>query len=141
MNNMIDLDLTIVFQLVNFLITIVVLNFLLIKPVRDQINARQALMSSHATEIEKFTSQASSKLSQYEASLKEARAIAAQAREEIKSEGYSTEQEIASKSHAETQAFLQAAREQIQAEASTAKQVLLSQVDSFATKAVNKILG
>ncbi len=141
MNSMIDLDITIVIQLVNFLITIVVLNFLLIKPVRDQISARQTILSTHTSEIEAFTKKASTKLSQYEASLKEARVSASVAREAIKAEGHGQEQQIISKSQAEVQEFLQSSREQIAVQANTAKQALLSQVDSFASKAVHKILG
>ena len=72
MGNMIDLDVTIFVQLANFLITLVVLNYLLIKPVRDQIAARSALTSGYASDIERFTSQAEEKLSDSQTALQEA---------------------------------------------------------------------
>ena len=141
MENMIDIDYTIFIQLVNFLVTIVVLNFLLIKPVRDQISARNSLLLGYANEATSFAEKADAKLSQYEAALAEARALAGQARDALKAEGLAQEQHILSDSHAEAQAFLNASREQIAQESKAAMKTLLSQVDTFAAKAMGKILG
>ncbi len=141
MGNMINLDHTIVIQLVNFLITIVVLNFLLIKPVRDQIAARKALTTGYAKDIEQFAADAAAKLSSYEASLAEARAQATVARDAIRAEGQSREHELVSSAHAEAQAFLNSSREQVAADAKAAMDTLLSQVNVFAAKAMSKILG
>ncbi len=141
MENMIDIDYTIFIQLVNFLVTIVVLNFLLINPVRDQISARNSLLHGYANEATSFAEKADAKLSQYEAALAEARALAGQARDSLKGEGLAQEQHILSDSHAEAQAFLNASREQIAQESKAAMKTLLSQVDTFAAKAMGKILG
>lgn len=141
MGNMIDIDYTIFIQLANFLVTIVVLNFLLIKPVRDQISARSSLLIGYANEATSFADKADAKLSQYETALAEARAQAGQARESLKAEGHAQEQQILNTSHAEAQAFLHASREQIAQESKAAMKTLLSQVDTFAAKAMGKILG
>lgn len=141
MENMINLDHTLVIQLVNFLITIVVLNYLLIKPVRNQIAARKDLTAGYANEVEKFTAEASAKISNYESALADARAQAALSREALKAEGAATEQKLVQAAQADAQAYLQSSREQVSKDAKAAMDSLLSQVNDFASKAMSKILG
>lgn len=141
MDNMIDLDATLFIQLANFLITLVVLNFLLIKPVREQIASRKALTTGYADSIEKFSAAASEKLSGYEAALADARANAAQAREAITAQGAAREQELLQTAHADAGAYLQSSREQTAKDAQAAMKTLLSQVNDLAAKAMSKILG
>ena len=141
MDNMIFLDETIFVQLANFLIAIVVLNFLLIKPVRQQIAARSSLTTGYTADIEKFTAEASEKLNSYEAALADARAKASIARESIKADGTAKEQELVKKAHADAQTFLQSSREETAKESAAAMKTLLSQVNDLAAKAMAKILG
>ena len=141
MDNMISLDSTLFIQMANFLITLVVLNFLLIKPVRQQIAARSALTSGYLSDIEKFNAEAAAKVSAYEASLADARAKASLARDGLKAEGLAQEQSMLQSAHAEAQAYLQASKKQVAADAKAAMNTLLSQVNVYAAKAVDKILG
>jgi len=141
MDNMIRLDWTIFIQMANFLITLVVLNYLLIKPVREQIAARKALTSGYAADIEAFSSKASEKLSGYEAALAEARVQAGDARENIKAQGAAQEQEILHAAHTDAHAYLQSSRAQTAKEVQAAMKTLLSQVNDLAAKAGPRILG
>lgn len=141
MDNMIDIDVTIVIQLINFLIAIVVLNFLLIKPVREHLASRQALTAGLAQEIDSFCAEASSKLGGYESAIAEARTQATQAREAVKAEGTAREQELLRAAQADAQSFLQSAREDTARQAKAASDTLLSQVNIFAEQAMKKILG
>ena len=141
MDNMINLDATIFIQMANFLITLVVLNYLLIKPVREQIAKRKALTSGYAVDIETFSSKASEKLSEYETALAEARAQAGQARENMKAQGAAQEQEILQAAHADAHGYLQSSRAQTAKEVQAAMKTLLSQVNDLAAKAGAKILG
>jgi F-type H+-transporting ATPase subunit b len=141
MDNMIELNATLFIQLANFLITLVVLNYLLIRPIRQQIAARNALTSGYAVDIEEFSSKASEKLSEYEIALGKARAQAGQAREAIKLQGAANEQKILHAAQAEAHAYLQASRAETAKEVQTAMKTLLSQVDSLAAKAASRILG
>jgi len=141
MDNMIDLDATVFIQMANFLITLVVLNYLLIKPIREQIAARSALTSGYAADIENFSSKASERLSGYESALADARAQADQLRETMKAEGAAKEQEILHNAQAEAQSYLQASRVETAKAAQAAMTALLSQVNGFASKAASKILG
>jgi F-type H+-transporting ATPase subunit b len=141
MGDMINFDMTLFIQLVNFLVTVVVLNFVLIKPVRDQIAARSSLTASYTVDIEKFTDEASNKISAYETALSEARAAASQAREAIKAEGLAREKQLVESAHGEASAFLTSAREKTAKEAKAAMKSLRSQANAYAAQAMNKILG
>jgi F-type H+-transporting ATPase subunit b len=138
---MMNLDHTLLIQLVNFLIAMVVLNWVLIKPVRNQIAARKAIVAGYEESIDKFTADAAAKISNYESSLAEARTQASLAREALKAEGAVAEQNLVRAAHDEAQAYLQTSREQVAKDAKAATDALLSQVNVFAAKAMNKILG
>ena len=141
MEDMIKLDSTIVIQFINFVVTIVFLNYLLIKPVREQIGTRNKLIEGYANEIATFTESASQKITAYEAALTQARSNAILAREAVKAEAVTEEQKIIAKAQAEAQAFIAQSRERVAKESQQATQVLLSRVDEFAAKAMNKIFG
>jgi len=141
MDNMINLDATVFIQMVNFLITLMVLNYLLIKPVREQIAARKALTSGYAADIEAFSAKASEKLSGYEAALTEARTQAGHIREKIKAQGAAQEQEILLAAHADAHAYVQSSRAKTAKEVQAAMKALLAQVNDLADKAASKILG
>ena len=141
MDNMIDIDVTIVVQLVNFLIALVALNYFLIKPVREQIAARKELTAGYAGDIETFTTEANEKLAGYESALAEARSQAASSRDAIKAEGLSRQHDVLEQAQNQAQTFLLSSREQTAKDAKAATKALLSQVNVFADKAMKKILG
>ena len=55
---MLDLNITLVFQLVNFFIALYVLNLLLIRPIREIIRKRKAVMDDMSGESESYEYQA-----------------------------------------------------------------------------------
>jgi F-type H+-transporting ATPase subunit b len=141
MGNIIDLDITVFIQLANFLITIVVLNILLIRPVRRHLAARAELTAGYAAEIERFRGEAQTRLNAYESALAEARAQAGAARERLKAEGRAREQEILGAAQVEARSFLLASKEEAARQSKTAMRTLMDRVDVFAAGAVAKILG
>ena len=62
---MLDLNITLVFQLVNFFIALYVLNLLLIRPIREIIRKRKAVMDDMSGESESYEYQAEQRLSDY----------------------------------------------------------------------------
>lgn len=138
---MIDFDVTILIQLVNFLVTLVVLNVLLVRPIRGIIQQRADKVSGLVSDTESFLSGAEGKLSNYETALSEARAAANVAREAQKAEGFAREQELVADATKEAQAILQASREQLAKDVSSAMDTLKGQVNVFSDKAAAKLLG
>ena len=78
---MLDLNITLVFQLVNFFIALYVLNLLLIRPIREIIRKRKAVMDDMSGESESYEYQAEQRLSDYDSQLTRARQDAGQNRE------------------------------------------------------------
>ena len=70
---MLDLNITLVFQLVNFFIALYVLNLLLIRPIREIIRKRKAVMDDMSGESESYEYQAEQRLSDYDNQLTRAR--------------------------------------------------------------------
>ena len=138
---MIDIDITIVVQLVNFIVTLFVLNFLLIRPIRGIIKQRAEAMSGMISEAENFTQNAEEKLKKYEAALAEARAAGVEERIRFKDEAVAEEKSILETAGKEAQDSLGAARTEISAQAKSALEGLKGQVGPLAQKAADKILG
>lgn len=138
---MINLDFTLLIQLVNFIVTLLVLNALLIRPIREIIKQRADKMSGLVGDTEGFLENANQKLSNYEAALSEARRGASAVREAKKEEGLTKEQELVTAASNEAQAILQASREQVAKDVKAAMDTLKGQVGALAEKATAKVLG
>jgi F-type H+-transporting ATPase subunit b len=138
---MIDLDQTFFIQLVNFLVTVVGLNVLLISPIRAKIQERNTLMAGQLATIENFTSSADEKLKSYEQALDSTRQQGLELRKQMRAEGATEEQQIMSVAGKDVAATMKANQEAIAAQVATAKQTLSADVEKFAQKATAKILG
>lgn len=128
-------------QLANFLVTILVLNFILVGPIRRALRKRAELMSGQATEIESFTVSADSKLKNYTAALDEARRQAGAARTAFREEGLAKEKAILETAGSLASESLKAARADVAAQSKAALDVMLAGVSAMAAKAAGKILG
>jgi len=138
---MIDLDQTFLIQLVNFLVAVVGLNVLLIRPIREKIQERNTLMAGQLANIENFTSSADEKLKSYEQALDSTRQQGLELRKQMRAEGATEEQQIMSVAGKDVAATMKANQEEIAAQVATAKQTLSADVEKFAQKATAKILG
>lgn len=138
---MIDLDKTFLIQLVNFLFTMVFLNAILVRPIREKIKERAALMAKQMGSIEEFTSSADEKLKSYEQALDSARQQGLELRKEMRAAGAGEEQQIMAAAGKDVAATLKAAQGEIASQVSAAKQSLAAEVEKFAQKATAKILG
>ena len=67
---MVDLNITLWIQLANFLVTLVVLNYLLISPIRKIIRKRKDNVEGLIGEIEAFTAEKQQLLDEYESELR-----------------------------------------------------------------------
>ncbi|MEW5774057.1 MAG: ATP synthase F0 subunit B [Thermodesulfobacteriota bacterium] len=138
---MIDLDTSVYIQFINFVITLVVLNLLLIRPVREIIRKRAEKMSGLLQGAEAFTASAEQKLAGYQKALDEARAAGAEARNALREQGVSKEKEILEAAGADAAATLSSAKERAASEAKTARDGLKARVGSLAQKVADKILA
>ena len=138
---MIDLNITLWFQLVNFLITLVVLNYLLIAPIRKIIRERKQKVEGFSGAIESFAEASPKLLEGYEAELAKARADANLHRKEAKAEAEAEERIILAAAGRDAQASLQATQAAVRAEAEDAHKALQADMKAFTDAALAKILG
>ncbi len=138
---MINLDITLLIQLVNFLIVLVGLNALLIRPIREIIRQRQDKMSGLLGETEQFIGSAEAKLANYEVALADARKNATAERESVKEAALAHEADILAKANREAQGVISASRDKVAADVAMAMEALKGQVGALAGKATAKVLG
>ena len=138
---MIDLNATFFVQLVNFLLILILLNVILIGPIRRMLKKRAEFDAAQMGEIENFAGTADTKLQDYEKALDAARQQATAGRLEMKAEGQAKEKTLLEAAAAEATGQIQAARAEIAAQTATAKKALGAGVEGLASKAVAKVLS
>jgi len=137
---MIELNITLFIQLVNFLILLALLNVVIYRPIRGIVKQRQAKMSNDLTEVERFNEQAQAKLADYQAALDQARREAGDVRESQKKEAVAEEKDILAAASQEGSQMLNAAREDIEAQSQEARKALNQQVKKYAKLVTDKVL-
>lgn len=138
---MLDLNITLLFQLANFFIALIVLNILLIRPVRDIIKKRNGLMDDMASEADAFNAEAAEKLSHYEAELARARQEAGLTREEGRQSGLSEQQNIVGEAQQSARQLLAENRSALRGQAEAALNELRNGISDFSAKVGDRLLG
>lgn len=138
---MINLDITFLFQLVNFLITVALLNWLIIGPVRRIMAERRARNDGLRGDAATLNDEAAGKLEAYESRLLRARADMAAARDAAKQAGEKAAQGRLESAGEEARAILRAASERVHAESLDARRQLDARVGDYARQALDKLLG
>ena len=138
---MIDLNATFFVQLVNFVLILILLNVILIGPIRRVLKKRAEFVASQMEGIESFTQSADTKLADYEKALDAARQEATAGRLAMKAEGVAKEKTLLDAAAADAATTVQEARVQIASQAATAKKALGAGVEGLASKAVAKVLA
>ena len=137
---MLDLNITMIFQLVNFLVAIYVLNILLIRPIRDIIKKRNGIMDGMAEAAESFEYQAAERLANYEAELARARQDAGLTREEGRAEGMVEQQKLVGDAQKSARDILAETRDSLQAQAAKTLDELRNQVSDFSARLAAKLI-
>lgn len=138
---MLDINITMLIQLVNFLITLVVLNVLLIGPIRHILHQRRQKMNGLLTSAEGFNHAAEARIKAYEQALTEARQEAAEIREQAKAEAASHKQDFLLEASEAAQVALERAQNQYRSEARETMQTLQGQIAGLAQRALSRILA
>ena len=138
---MLDLNITLLFQLANFFIALIVLNILLIRPVREIIKKRNGLMDDMANEADAFNAEAAEKLNAYEAELARARQEAGLTREEGRQSGLSEQQSIVGEAQQSARQLLAENRSALRGQAEAALNELRDGISDFSAKVGDRLLG
>ena len=138
---MITIDITMVIQIINMLILIVVLNAILYRPIRTVLDERDRRLADLEKEIATFNKNAELRLQEFDAKLNEARRQAKERLDGVRGEA----QEAMNAKLASVRAEVDAAKSEqlatIKKEMEAARGELRAAVDTFATSMAEKILG
>lgn len=138
---MIDINVTTLIQIVNFLIFLILMNFVLYRPIRRIVAERKKLIAEKQEGIESLEAQARVALLEYDKKLQDSRAAGFQKIQELKAAGYEQEKELLRQISEQATAKVQEIRGKIQKEIAIARMELKHQVKTFSVDLAQKILG
>lgn len=138
---MITIDTTMVIQIINILILIVVMNAVLYKPVRTILAKRKEKLAELSNEIDTFKKNAELRQQEINRKLGDARNRAKEELEKAKSAAQASTTETLTAVRQETSADKNSQLEEIHKQFTGAQQQLQDQIDSFAADMATKILG
>lgn len=138
---MINLNASIVIQIINFLVLVWLMNMVVYKPIRRILAERREKIGDLEQNIEKSVDEVASKERFYAEGIKEARLHGVKEKDAQIQEATGEEKQIIQQINEKAAANLAEIRERVSKETETARETLLKQVDGFASDIGQKILG
>jgi len=138
---MINIDGSLIVQIINFIFLIFALNIVLYKPIRNVLIQRKEKISGLEHGVETLNSDATEKDEAFAAGLKAARAKGLKEKEALMQAAAEEEKQQIEKITQKAQADLAQVRERIAKDTEDVRQALLRQVEDYANTIGQKILG
>jgi F-type H+-transporting ATPase subunit b len=138
---MVDINWTVIIQIIDFVLLIFILNFILYKPIRNIIQQRKAKIEGLNTGINKAGKEVGEKGEAFAAGIKEARAKGQKAKETLLNSAAEEQRNLLAQINAKAKEDLDAVKTKITQDAQTVKTALEREIDQFATAITQKILG
>jgi F-type H+-transporting ATPase subunit b len=138
---MIDIDWTLVAQLVNFLLLVFLLNMVLFRPIRNSLKERQAKLASQEADLEGLLASGQGVNQDIQDRLREARKEALGHKEGLLKEGAQAEASLLEAVKKEVDAEWAKVEQKIKKDMAKARETLKKQAQDFAQMLASKILG
>ncbi|MFA7684526.1 MAG: ATP synthase F0 subunit B [Syntrophales bacterium] len=138
---MVELNITIVYQMINFLVMIFILNLLLYKPILSIIEKRKKNFEDSENEIKRLNETIESKMAAYEEKVHQAKLEAVEEKSEIVKEGADKAKEIIEAVRSEVPGMMEGFRVKLDAEVSAAKAFLSGKSKELSVEIAEKVLG
>jgi F-type H+-transporting ATPase subunit b len=138
---MVNIDISAVVQIINFLFLIWILNIVLYRPIRGVLKQRKEKISGMESRIEVCATDAQEKDEAFSAGIKKARATGMAEKQARVDAAAEEERQIIAEITEKAQADLADVREKVAKDAASARDALMKDVDTFATTIGQKILG
>jgi F-type H+-transporting ATPase subunit b len=138
---MINLDITLVIQMINFLLLLFVLNLILFRPIRKIIKERNQIVETFNSDITSLTGEAQASMEEFEEKILEAKKEGVGRVQSMKDEGEEAEVELIATTTQEVQARIEEARKKVASDIQDARTELQKQVQTFSVAVTEKILG
>ncbi|MDD2318774.1 MAG: ATP synthase F0 subunit B [Geobacteraceae bacterium] len=138
---MINIDIVLLFQAVNFLVLMFLLNILLYKPIRKVLADRKAEIAASKEKTVSVDAEVRQKMEQYEQKLRDVKAEATEERNLMLREARQQEAVVLEAARREAADGLAGIQEAIRKEAAEAELLLQSQADALSRRICEKVLG
>jgi F-type H+-transporting ATPase subunit b len=138
---MIDINISLLYQLINFIVLIIVLHFILFKPIRQVMLEREQNISSAFGDAKSAHDRAQSLLEQYNASLAEAKQRSAAAYNTNYQQGLDAQREMIMAERTKAGEMLDKARAEIAAASAAAQADLKKEAGRLSLDITAKLLG
>ncbi len=138
---MLDINISLVVQIVNFLILIFVLNAILYRPIRNVLLQRKEKFEGLERDVENAVKEAKDKGESFSEGIKEARQRGVTQRDKLIEAGESQEKEIIKGINERAQADLREFKQQLADKREEVRAALLKEVDNISKDIGKKILG
>jgi F-type H+-transporting ATPase subunit b len=138
---MIDINVSLLFQLVNFIVLLIALNFILFKPIRKIMQEREQGISSSFGDAKAAQERTRNLLEQYNASLAEAKQKAATTYNTIYQQGLDAQRDMISAERTKAGEMLDKAQAEIVATANAARTDLKKEAERLSQEITSKLLG
>ncbi|MBW1981443.1 MAG: ATP synthase F0 subunit B [Deltaproteobacteria bacterium] len=138
---MINVNVTLLIQMVNFLILLYILNLILFRPIRGIIKERNQVVDTFNSDITTMTNQAQEAMEQFQQKIIEARKEGLAKVQSMKEEGQAVEAQLLDESSRQAHERTEEIRAQIAKEIEEARERLQEQVQVFSLAVAEKILG
>lgn len=134
-------DISLVYQMINFLVLLYVLNLVLYRPIRKVLLERKAKIEGMQTGVKKAAGDLVAGEDAYKDGLKKARGEGLQKKEAFIEEASGEEKEIIDRINKKAQANLADIKKQVADETEQARKSLEGEVEAYAKAIGEKILG
>ncbi|MFP3910528.1 MAG: hypothetical protein ACLFUT_00500 [Desulfobacteraceae bacterium] len=138
---MLNIDGTLILQIANFLVLLLVLNLILYRPIRRVLAQRDEEMSSRENTIESFQQKAQQYEKDIEEGMVRARKEGYTQKEALKAEGVEAEKGLLQEAGQSVEQKLGAARKDMEGKVADVRQALEGQISDFSNELAEKILG
>jgi F-type H+-transporting ATPase subunit b len=138
---MIDINVTLLWQLVNFIVLLIALNFILFKPIRQIMQEREQGISSAFGDTKAAQERMQNILERYNASLAEAKQRAMTTYNAIYQQGLDAQRDMISAERAKAGEMLDKARGEITAASAAARADLRKEAERLSQDITSKLLG
>jgi F-type H+-transporting ATPase subunit b len=138
---MIDINIALLYQLINFLILLIALNFILFKPIRQVMREREQGISSALEDAKAAQNRMQSLLEHYNTSLAESKQKAASSYNAIYQQGLDAQRDLISAERTKAGEMLDKARAEIAAAANSARADLKKEAERLSQDITSKLLG
>lgn len=138
---MININVTLLIQMVNFAVLLILMNLILYRPIRRILIQRQQIMEERQAGIDRMNAEVAQSIKEFELKIVEARQSGRAKIQDMKTAAYDEEKAMVQSAADEVAGKLQDVRARIRSEMSKARDQLKGQVEAFSVELAQKILG